>query len=164
MFISGDRIPARHDPAPATDEHGRSAAYSGPHITLWSAGSDRDTWAICGDEGELIAFGPFGFDDPDHPRGEALRAENAAAIKAIRLAAHVRAVVNVPAANLHLLVSRTLDHARLTTIANSHQLTLNLIVTSDWNPATEWVNSGGYLQPAVDPVELLVDDSYPSAS
>ncbi|WP_330251456.1 hypothetical protein OG874_35760 [Nocardia sp. NBC_00565] len=164
MFIPGHRIPAQHDPASATDKYGRSAADSGPHITLWSAGSDHDTWAICGDEGQLIAFGPFGFDDPDHPQGDPLRADNSAAIKAIRLAARAREAINAPAATVHLMVSRTLDNARLTNLANSHQLVLDLIVTSDWNPATEWVNSGGYLQPAVDPVELLSDDAYPTAS
>jgi hypothetical protein len=145
------------------EETPSGTAAVGPHITVWAAANADGVWALCGDEGQLIGYGPFSFDDPDHPRGSHERADHAAAVKAIHLAHSVREALGAPAATLHLTVSHPLDLAVLNPLATRHRLWLDLTISDDWNPATEWCDSAGYRQPELDPADLI-DQPYPTAS
>lgn len=134
------------------------------HISLAAAGESRsDTFAVCDGEGRAIWYGPFIDADADHPRGDRLAAAMGAAGRAIWLAGRAREDTGVATVTLHLAVSEDgLDEIALACRASTAGLALDLIVTED-NPALDWCQAFGRLDPVSGPLTDLVDPEAPPA-
>ncbi|MBC7300284.1 MAG: hypothetical protein H5T78_04965 [Nocardia sp.] len=134
------------------------------HISLAAAGESRsDTFAVCDGEGRAIWYGPFIDADADHPRGDQLAAAMGAAGRAIWLAGRAREDTGVATVTLHLAVSEEgLDEIALACRASTAGLALDLIVTDD-NPALDWCQAFGRLDPVSGPLTDLVDPEAPPA-
>ncbi|MGN2636282.1 hypothetical protein ACWEKT_11270 [Nocardia takedensis] len=117
-----------------------------PHITLAAAADHGNgTFAVCGDEGRALWYGPFLDNDGDHPHGDRFAGAMAAAARAVWLAGRARADSGLPEATLHLTVTEPdVDPVTLACTASLSGLALDLEVSDD-NPALEWCHVFGRL-------------------
>ncbi|WP_067659823.1 hypothetical protein [Nocardia harenae] len=135
-----------------------------PHISLAAVGDGSSgTFAVCGEEGNALWYGPFGADDPDHPRGDRLAAATAAAARAVWLAGRARTDAGLDEATLHLcVIDPDIDATALACAASLAGLALDLIVTDD-NPALDWCHAHGRLNWRSGILDDLIDDCEPAA-
>lgn len=133
-----------------------------PHISLAAAGDCRSgTFAVCGDEGRALWYGPFLEDDPDNPRGDRHAAAMAAAARAVWLAGRARTDAGLDEATLHLsIVDPEVDAIALACAASLAGLALDLVVTDD-NPALDWCHAYGRLDWTAGVLNGLIDDCEP---
>lgn len=117
-----------------------------PHISLAAAADcGNGTFAVCGDEGRALWYGPFLDSDDDHPHGDRFAGAMAAAVRAVWLAGRVRADSGYPEATLHLTVTESdLDRVTLACTASMSGLALAVEVSED-NPAMDWCQVFGRL-------------------
>ncbi|WP_054815143.1 hypothetical protein [Nocardia arizonensis] len=129
-----------------------------PHITLAAAADcGHGTFAVCGDEGRAIWYGPFLDNDSDHPRGDRFAGAMAAAARAVWLAGRARADSGHREATLHLTVTEPeLDAVTLACTASLSGLALDLEVSED-NPAVDWCQVFGRLDWNPGALVCLVD-------
>ncbi|MBH0775689.1 hypothetical protein [Nocardia bovistercoris] len=117
-----------------------------PHITLAAAADcGNGTFAVCGDEGRALWYGPFLDSDSDHPHGDRFAGAMAAASRAVWLAGRARADSGHREATLHLTVTEPdMDAVTLACTASLSGLALDLEVSDD-NPAVDWCQVFGRL-------------------
>jgi hypothetical protein len=130
-----------------------------PHITLAAAADySNDTFAVCGDEGRALWYGPFLDSDADHPHGDRLAGAMAAAARAVWLAGRARADAGHSEATLHLTVTEPdVDAITLACAASMSGLALDVVVAED-NPALDWCLAFGRLDWNPGALLSLVDD------
>ncbi|MEV0297891.1 hypothetical protein [Nocardia sp. NPDC050710] len=129
-----------------------------PHITLAAAADcTNGTFAVCGDEGRALWYGPFLDSDADHPHGDSFAGAMAAAARAVWLAGRARADSGHPEATLHLTVTEPdIDVVTLACAASMSGLALDLVVSAD-NPAVDWCQVFGRLDWNPGALVSLVD-------
>ncbi|WP_228831605.1 hypothetical protein [Nocardia elegans] len=110
-----------------------------PHISLAAAADcTNGTFAVCGDEGRALWYGPFLDSDADHPHGDRFAGTMAAAARAVWLAGRARADAGHSEATLHLvLTDPDVDTVTLACAAAMSGLVLDLVISED-NPALDW--------------------------
>ncbi len=114
-----------------------------PRMWLASAATARNRFAIVGSDHVALWRGDFDAGDDDYPDGDPLRAELAAAKRAIWLAGQARrAAIAAPRAVVALTLARALDQAILHRIADQYGLDLELAI-DETNPAVAWCNWSG---------------------
>jgi hypothetical protein len=130
-----------------------------PHITLAAAADcSNGTFAVCGDEGRALWYGPFLDSDADHPNGDRLAAAMAAASRAVWLAGRARTDAGHDEATLHLTVTESdLDIVTLACTASMSGLALDVVIADD-NPALDWCLAFGRLDWNPGALLSLVDD------
>ncbi|MFQ6327010.1 hypothetical protein ACLMAL_12845 [Nocardia sp. CWNU-33] len=117
-----------------------------PHITLAAAADcSNGTFAVCGDEGRALWYGPFLDTDLDHPHGDRRAGAMAAAARAVWLAGRARADAGHDEATLHLTITEPdVDAITLACTASMSGLALDVVVAED-NPALDWCLAFGRL-------------------
>ncbi|MET8779635.1 hypothetical protein AB0H49_30515 [Nocardia sp. NPDC050713] len=129
-----------------------------PHISLAAAANCANgTFAVCGDEGRALWYGPFIDGDADHPHGDRCAGAMAAANRAVWLAGRARADAGHAEATLHLTVTEPdIDIVTLACTASISGLVLDLICSED-NPALDWCQVFGSLDWNPGALVSLVD-------
>lgn len=135
---------------------------STPHICLAAAADCANgTFAVCGEEGRALWYGPFLDSDADHPRGDRFAGTMAAASRAVWLAGRARADAGHSEATLHLTVTDTdVDEITLACAASMSGLVLDLAYSED-NPALDWCHVFGSLDWNPGALLSLVDAEAP---
>ena len=130
-----------------------------PHITLAAAADcSNGTFAVCGDEGRALWFGPFLDSDADHPHGDPRAGTMAAAARAVWLAGRVCADAGHHEATLHLTITEPdVDTITLACAASMSGLALDVVVAED-NPALDWCRAFGRLDWNPGALVSLVED------
>ncbi|WP_227996221.1 hypothetical protein [Nocardia australiensis] len=136
-----------------------------PHITLAAAADCANgTFAVCGDEGRVLWFGPFLDSDADHPHGNRRAGAMAAAARAVWLAGRVRADAGHNEATLHLTITEPdVDAVTLACAASISGLALDVMVAED-NPALDWCRVFGKLDWNPGALVSLVEDGDDAAA
>jgi hypothetical protein len=131
-----------------------------PHITLAAAADcSNGTFAVCGDKGRALWYGPFLDSDADHPHGDRRAGTMAAAARAVWLAGRARADAGHHEATLHLTITEPdVDTITLACTASMSGLALDVLVT-DNNPALDWCRSFGRLDWNPGALVRLLEDS-----
>ncbi|WP_431952678.1 hypothetical protein [Nocardia lijiangensis] len=129
-----------------------------PHIWLAAAANCANgTFAVCGDEGRALWYGPFLDSDADHPHGDRFAGAMAAANRAVWLAGRARADAGHPEATLRLTVTEPdVDTVTLACAASMSGLVLDLVCSED-NPALDWCRVFGSLDWNPGALVSLVD-------
>ncbi|MFQ6391813.1 hypothetical protein ACLMAJ_00020 [Nocardia sp. KC 131] len=133
-----------------------------PHITLAAAADcSNGTFAVCGDEGRALWYGPFLDSDVDHPHGDRRAGAMAAAARAVWLAGRARADAGHDEATLHLTITEPdVDAVTLACTASMSGLALDVVVAED-NPALEWCLAFGRLDWNPGALVSLVENGWP---
>ncbi|MFI2560063.1 hypothetical protein [Nocardia farcinica] len=133
-----------------------------PHISLAAAADcTNGTFAVCGDEGRALWYGPFLDSDADHPHGDRFAGTMAAAARAVWLAGRARADAGHSEATLHLvLTDPDVDTVTLACAAAMSGLVLDLVISED-NPALDWCQVFGSLDWNPGALVNLVDAEAP---
>ncbi|WP_431967919.1 hypothetical protein [Nocardia sp. bgisy134] len=129
-----------------------------PHISLAAAANCANgTFAVCGDEGRALWYGPFLDGDIDHPHDDRLAGAMAAANRAVWLAGRARADAGHAEATLRLVVTEPdIDTVALACTASMSGLVLDLVCSED-NPALDWCQVFGSLDWNPGALVSLVD-------
>ncbi|WP_040797890.1 hypothetical protein [Nocardia higoensis] len=133
-----------------------------PHISLAAAADcSHGTFAVCGDEGRALWYGPFLDSDADNPHGDSFAGTMAAAQRAVWLAGRARADAGHTEATLHLVLSDgDVDTVTLACTASMSGLILDLVISED-NPALDWCQVFGSLDWNPGALVSLVDQDEP---
>lgn len=133
-----------------------------PHISLAAAADcSNGTFAVCGDEGRALWYGPFLDSDADNPHGDSFAGTMAAAARAVWLAGRARSDAGHTEATLHLLLSDAeVDAVTLACAASMSGLVLDLVISED-NPALDWCQVFGSLDWNPGALVNLVDQEEP---
>ncbi|MET7769668.1 hypothetical protein [Nocardia sp. NPDC005366] len=117
-----------------------------PQISLAAAADCvNGTFAVCGEEGRALWYGPFLDSDADNPHGDPVAGAMAVAARAVWLAGRARADSGYPQATLRLTVTEAdVDTVTLACIASMSGLALAIEVSED-NPALDWCQVFGRL-------------------